>query len=157
MKQLIGFIILTAVLFGCHRDKKNCCKPNTVIKTDTVVIYRDTSDSRFFWAIGQIESGNIDSITGDSGLGIGRFGIYDICLTGTGLKTSLGYVHTDMMDSVASRRVFWAMMGIFAHEHYKRNGRYPTYEELARKWCGGPVGDEKTVTLKYKNKFNQVF
>jgi hypothetical protein len=55
-----------------------------------------------------------------------------------------------------SEAVFWAMMGIFCHLHYQKHGHYPTYQELSRKWAGGPNGEEKAATLKYLNKFKSL-
>jgi hypothetical protein len=146
MKQMIGFIILFLLLFGCQR-------PEPEIIVNTITIYRDTSSFDFIDKIAQIETGANDSLSGENGAGRGRFGIYDICVKGSGLKDLLGFTHYDMHAREKSEAVFWAMIGIFCHLHYQKHGHYPTYEELARKWAGGPNGEEKAVTLKYLNKF----
>jgi hypothetical protein len=146
MKQLIGFITLCSVLFGCQKPE-----PEVIVKT--FIIYRDTCDSDFMRKIGQIESGGMDSISGENGRGIGRYGIYEIAVIGSGLNALLNYQHDDMYTREKSDRVFWAMMGIFTHLHWQKYGQPPSYEDLARKWAGGPNGERKDATLKYLMKF----
>jgi hypothetical protein len=142
--QIGAFAILCGLL---------CLKPTHVIHKETVIVYRDTCDSEFISKIAQIETGGNDSTVAENGQGRGRYGIYDICVTGTGLKSLLGFTHADMNNPEMSTAVFWAMMGIFCYVHHQKHGIYPTYEELARKWAGGPNGDEKQTTLKYLNKY----
>jgi hypothetical protein len=146
MKQLIRLTILCFTLYGCSH-----AEPTVIIKE--VIVYRGTCDSEFIRKIGQIESGNIDSITGENNAGRGRFGIYNICVKGSGMTDLLGYSHFDMYNAEKSKHVFWATMGIFCHTFAQKNGRYPTYEELARMWCGGPAGYKSNKTLKYLNKY----
>jgi hypothetical protein len=146
IKQTIGFIALCLTLFGCQRPQ-----PEVYVKT--IIIYRDTCDSEFIRKIGQIESGGLDSISGENGAGIGRYGIYEIAVIGSGMAALLNYSHSDMYRKEASDRVFWAMMGVFCHLHWQKYGQPPTYEELARKWSGGPNGENKDATLKYLKKF----
>lgn len=150
-KQTIGFIALIITLFGCSQPKP---EPTVIVKC--ITIYRDTCDSEFIRKIGQIESGNLDSISGDNGKGIGRYGIYEIAVIGSGMAALLNYNHKDMYKRECSERVFWAMMGIFTHLHWQKYGHPPTYEELARKWAGGPNGEQKTATLKYLKKFKSL-
>lgn len=144
--QIFAFAVLVGLL---------CLKPKHIdhIHTNTVIVYRDTCDSNFMRKIAQIETACNDSTVAENGQGRGRFGIYDVCVTGTGLKTLLGFTHADMNNKEFSTAVFWSMMGIFCHTHYQKHGSYPTYEELARKWAGGPDGELKETTLKYLNKF----
>jgi hypothetical protein len=146
IKQTIGFIILCLTLFGCQKPE-----PEVIVKT--FIIYRDTCDSDFMRKIGQIESGGMDSISGENGRGIGRYGIYEIAVIGSGLNALLNYQHDDMYTREKSDRVFWAMMGIFTHLHWQKYGQPPSYEDLARKWAGGPNGERKDATLKYLRKF----
>lgn len=153
MKQLTAFIILIAVLFGCKQTPTKQIEPTIIYLTDTV--YVDTCDSEFIRKIGQIESGNTDSITGDSGRGKGRFQIYNICVKGSGLHDLLGYSHNDMFNKEKSVHVFWATMGIFCYSYAQKHGKYPSYEDLARMWCGGPEGYKKNATLNYLHKFKQ--
>lgn len=140
----------------------------SIIRTDTVTVYKDTCDSKFFKTIAEIESGamsmsKMDScylqmpIVGDGGRGKGHFQIYDICVKGTMLDKVLGYTHDSMFDLESSSHVFWSMMGIFSHYYYQKHKEYPSYEKLARMWCGGPEGYKKSVTDKYANKFNEVY
>ena len=147
--QIAAFGLLVGLL---------CIKPKHVdhIYVKTVTVYRDTCDSEFIRKIAQIETGGNDSTVAEGGRGHGRFGIYDICVTGTGLKSLLGFTHADMNNPEMSTAVFWAMMGIFCHTHYQKHGAYPTYEQLARKWAGGPDGEVKESTLKYLNKFREL-
>ena len=147
-KQIIGFIALCFTLFGCQ-------KPEAEVYVKTIIIYRDTCDSEFIKKIGQIESGGTDSISGENGAGIGRYGIYEIAVIGSGMAALLNYQHPDMYRREASDRVFWAMMGIFCHLHRQKYGHYPSYEELARKWAGGSNGEQKAATLKYLDKFRK--
>lgn len=146
MKQLIGFIILCITLFGCQKTK-----PEVIVKT--IVIYRDTCDSEFQNKIAQIETGGLDSLAGENGAGRGRYGIYEICVIGSGLNALLGYNHKDMHTKEKSDHVFWAMIGVFTYLHWQKYGQPPSYEELARKWSGGPDGDKKQATLKYLKKY----
>lgn len=147
MKQLIGFIILCCTLFGCKKQQ-----PEIYVKT--VIIYRDTCDSEFIRKIGHLETGNTDSLFYAGGKG--RYGIYDVCVTGSGLRDLLGYRHEDMHDSTRSAHVFWAMMGIFCHQYAQKHGKYPTYEDLARMWAGGPNAYERESTLFYLSKFRKL-
>lgn len=145
-KKTIGFIALLVTLFSCQKPQ-----PEVIVKY--ITIYRDTCDSDFMRKIGQIESGEMDSISGDNGKGIGRYGIYEIAVVGSGMAALLNYNHKDMYKRECSDRVFWAMMGVLCHLHWQKYGRLPSYEELARKWAGGPNGEQKEKTLKYLNKF----
>lgn len=153
MKQLTAFIILIVVLFGCKQTPTKQIEPTIIYLTDTV--YVDTCDSEFIRKIGYLESGNTDSITGDSGRGKGRFQIYNICVKGSGLHDLLGYSHEDMFNKEKSVHVFWATMGIFCYSYAQKHGKYPSYEDLARMWCGGPEGYKKNATLNYLHKFKQ--
>jgi len=146
MKQLTAFLILISVLFGCQKPE-----PTVIVKT--ITIYRDTCDSEFIRKIGQIETGNSDSLTEVGGHGKGRFQIYNICVKGSGLTDLLGYSHDDMFNHEKSVHVFWATMGIFCHTYAQKHGKYPTYEELSRMWCGGPKGYKSNATLNYLHKF----
>jgi hypothetical protein len=153
MKQLIGLTILTAVLFGCSQPKP---EPNIKIKIVERIVYRDTCDSEFIRKIGQIESNNTDSVVEANGMGFGRYQIYNICVKGSGMTDLLGYTHADMFDKEKAEHVFWATMGIFCHTFAQKHGRYPTYEELARMWCGGSEGYKSNATLNYLNKFKKI-
>jgi hypothetical protein len=153
MKQLTGFLILIAVLFSCKQQPLKQIEPIIIYLTDTV--YVDTCDSEFIRKIGQIETGNTDSLTEINGHGKGRFQIYNICVKGSGLTDLLGYSHNDMFNAEKSKHVFWATMGIFCHTYAQKHGHYPTYEQLARMWCGGPEGYKKNATLNYLHKFKQ--
>lgn len=148
-KQTIGFIALIITIFGCQKPQ-----PEIIVKY--ITIYRDTCDSDFMRKIGHIESGSQDSISGDNGKGIGRYGIYEIAVVGSGMAALLNYQHEDMYKRECSDRVFWAMMGVFCHLHWQKYGQQPTYEELARKWAGGPTGERKEKTLKYLDKFRKL-
>jgi len=146
MKQAIAFIILVAVLFGCKKQQ-------TEIIYVHRIIYRDTCDSEFIRKIGQIESGNTDNAKSQHGYG--RYQIYNICVKGSGMTDLLGYSHDDMFKHEKSVHVFWATMGIFCHTYAQKHGHYPSYEELARMWCGGSEGYKSNATLNYLNKFRQ--
>jgi hypothetical protein len=58
-----------------------------------------------------------------------------------------------MFNAEKSQHVFWATMGIFCHTYAQKHGKYPTYEELARMWCGGSEGYKSNATLNYLHKF----
>ena len=153
MKQSIGFIILCLTLFGCQQSKPKC---EIKIKIVEKIVYRDTCDSEFIRKIGQLESGGIDSTIAEQGRGRGRYGIYNICVKGSGLADLLDITHESMHNKEYSDRVFWAVMGIFCHLYAQKHGKYPTYEELARMWAGGADGYKKESTLKYLNKFREL-
>lgn len=148
MKKLF---ILAAFSLGL-----GCQKPETRIITETVIIYRDTCDSQFQAKIGQIETNNLDSIIGDGGRAYGRYQIHEVCVKGSGLMDLLGYTHKDMFDSTKAEHVFWATMGVHSHTFAMRHGRYPSFEELARMWNGGPGGYQNPATLKYLEKFRKL-
>ena len=152
MKQIIGFIILCFIIIYCQQPKP---KAEIKIKIVEKIVYRDTCDSEFIRKIGQIETGNTDSLTEINGHGKGRFQIYNICVKGSGLTDLLGYSHNDMFNAEKSKHVFWATMGIFCHTYAQKHGHYPNYEQLARMWCGGPEGYKKNATLNYLHKFKQ--
>ena len=170
-KELVIFIIgLVIGVLGHNyiREAKVIYKTKEIVRTDTVTIYKDTCDSKFFKTIAEIESGamsmsKIDScylqtpIIGDGGRGKGHFQIYDVCVQGTMLNKVLGYTHDTMFDLESSSHVFWSMMGIFSHYYYQKHREYPSYEKLARMWCGGPLGYQKSATDRYANKFNELY
>jgi len=139
---------------------------DTIVKTQ--IVYRDTSDSQFFKAILEIESGTITMFEKDStyldkqisaehGRGKGHLGIYEVCVRGTGFHKVLGYTHDDMFELEKSSHVFWAMMGIFVDRFSRKYGRYPTREELSRMWSGGPDGHKKKSTKRYETKFKKLY
>lgn len=148
MRNLI-FILAAFCIIGCQEPKKE-------IIYKTIYVYRDTCDSEFIRKIGEIESLNTDNAIGDGGRAIGRYGIHDICVKGSGLHDLLNYNHKDMADSVKAEHVFWAVMGINCHTYAMRHGKYPTYEDLARMWNGGPIGYKMNATLKYLEKFREL-
>lgn len=152
MKQLIGFIILTAVLFGCQKPKEH--KPKVIVKT--FIIYRDTCDSEFIKKIAYLESGGRDSTVGDGGRAKGRYGAHNIAVTASGLRDLMGYTHDDMFNPDKASHVFWALMGVFSYKYYIKHGKYPTYEDLARMWNGGERGYLKKSTLKYLKYFRKL-
>jgi hypothetical protein len=154
MKYLTLLVILIAILFSCKQQPLKQIEPIIIYLTDTV--YRDTCDSEFIRKIGQIETGNNDSLTEVGGHGKGRYQIYNICVKGSGLTDLLGYTHNDMFKHEKSVHVFWATMGIFCHTYAQKHGHYPTYEQLARMWCGGPEGYKNNATLNYLNKFRKL-
>ena len=150
-QQILGFIILCSVLFGCKRTE-----PEVIVRVIERVVYRDTCDSEFIRKIGEIETGNNDDMSGENDMGRGRFGTYEICVRGSGLMDALGYTHEDMHDPKKSKHVFWAMMGIFTYQYWSKYGQPPTYEDLARMWAGGPNGYQKESTLRYLDKFRSL-
>ena len=147
MKKLL--IILPAILlFSCKQ-----AEPQIIVKTK--IIYRDTCDSKFIHAIGELETLNNDSLVGDGGRAFGRYQIHSCAVTGSGLEKALGYQHKDMKDSVKAEHVFWAIMGINSYVYAQKYGQYPSYEDLARMWNGGPNGYKMEATLNYLKKFRQ--
>jgi len=142
--------LIAAIIYAGYKPK-----PEVYVKT--IYITRDTcdTDSDFINAIGEIETLNTDSLIGDSGRAYGRYQIYDICVTASGLKNLLNYEHKDMFDSVKSERVFWAVMGINCHTYAQKYGKYPEYSDLVRMWNGGPLGYQNEATLNYLKKFEQ--
>ena len=154
MKYLTLLVILIAVFFSCKQQPLKKIEPIIIYLTDTV--YVDTCDSEFIRKIGQIESNNTDSVIEANGHGYGRYQIYNVCVKGSGMTDLLGYSHNDMFNHEKSQHVFWATMGIFCHTYAQKHGHYPTYEELARMWCGGSEGYKKNATLNYLHKFRKL-
>jgi len=142
--------LIAAIIYAGYKPK-----PEVYVKT--IYITKDTcdTDSDFINAIGHIETLNTDSLIGDSGKAYGRYQIYDICVTASGLKNLLNYEHKDMFDSVKAERVFWAVMGINCHTYAQKYGKYPDYSDLVRMWNGGPLGYQNEATLNYLKKFEQ--
>lgn len=151
MRYLIVGITMAVVSFTCIR-----CSTEPEIQIEYITVYRDTCDSEFIAKIGSIETGGTDSITAEHGMGVGRYGIYNVCVKGSGMMDMLCYEHMDMVSKEKSDHVFWAMMGIFCYQYAQKNGRYPSYEDLARMWAGGPTGYKKDSTLKYLRKFKTI-
>ena len=151
MRDVILFCLLIAAIIYAGN------KPQSEVIVKTIYVTRDTcnTDSDFIRAIGQIESKNTDSAIGDGGRAIGRYQIHDICVKASGLKDLLNYQHKDMADSVKAEHVFWAVMGINCHTYAMKHGKYPTYDELARMWNGGPNGHNMKATLGYLKKFKE--
>jgi hypothetical protein len=153
MRDVIIFcLLIAAVIYAGSKPKQ---QPEVIVKT--VYVTRDTcdTDSDFIRAIGQIETNNTDNVVGDGGRAIGRYQIHDICVKGSGLKDLLNYQHKDMADSIKAEHVFWATMGVHCYTYAQKYGSYPSYEELARMWNGGPNGYQMEATLGYLKKFKQ--
>lgn len=149
MRKYLSILAVFYLGIGCQESKKE-------IIYKTIYVYRDTCDSEFMRKIGEIESFNTDNAIGDGGRALGRYGIHSVCVKGSGLESLLGYTHKDMQDSTKSMHVFWAAMGVNCHLYAQKYGKYPTYEELARMWNGGPNGNEYKATLKYLEKFRSL-
>ena len=163
---LVGLVVGVLGHYYLGDEKIVHAPAEIIVKTDT--LYRDTCDSKFFKTIAEIESGAIsmsklDScylqspVLGDGGRAKGHFQIHDVCVQGTMLNKVLGYNHDNMFDLESGSHVFWSMMGIFSHYYYQKHKEYPSYEKLARMWCGGPLGYQKTATDRYAKKFNEVY
>lgn len=151
MKDIILIsMLIAAIIYAGY-------KPKPEVIFEKIYVTRDTcdSDSDFIRAIGQIESNNTDNVVGDGGRAIGRYQIHDICVKGSGLKDLLNYQHKDMADSIKAEHVFWATMGVHCYTYAMKYGNYPSYEELARMWNGGPNGYQMQATLGYLKKFKQ--
>lgn len=164
MKNLIICIFASFIIFLLNYRPKS--DPEIIVKYMT--IYRDTCDSKFFKTMLEIESGAIslsamDScytqacIQGEGGAGKGHLGIYDVCVTGSGLHKVLGYTHESMFDLESSSHVFWSMMGLFYNYYYSRHKEAPSYEILARMWSGGPTGYQRESTKNYLKKFRELW
>jgi hypothetical protein len=155
---MIKDIILASALIIALIYAGNKPEPEPEVIVKTVTITRDTCnpDSDFIQKIGEIESGNIDTINEVGGKGKGRFQIYEICVKGSGLQDLLNYSQEDMYGRENSERVFWATIGIFCHLYAQKYGNYPSYEELARMWCGGLEGYKSNATLNYLNKYRKL-
>jgi hypothetical protein len=164
----VNVILFDIQLRELHKSQKIVIVKDTIHIVDTVVVYRDTCDSHFMKTIGEIETGlktfseqNPDyysvKIDGENKRGKGHFGIYEICVKGTGFHKSLGYTHDDMYNFEKSVHVFWAMMGIQAYRFRRKHNRNPTYEELARMWAGGFTSYNTNNTVAYATKFRKVW
>lgn len=136
----------------------------TVKSIDTVILYKDTSDSHFFKCLLETENGIITKakkypnrlhypIIGDGGLGYGAFGMHESYVKGSGLPQVLGYKHEDMFDLEKASHVFWAKTGINCYRFKQKYGRYPTWTEIAMMHNGSIHSWEKCI--RYKTKFEE--
>ena len=91
-----------------------------------------------------VESSGKDLAIGDHGKAIGCLQIHREVVLDVNKFTGSHYRHQDMTNRVAARAVCEAYL-----QHY---GKGATTEQLARRWNGGPKGDQKQATAAYWRK-----
>lgn len=135
----------------------------TMVETDTIIEYRDTSDSQFLKTIIELECSGYSKLAkgkevypkvGDGGKAIGIFQMHESYFN-CKLAQALDYKYEDMLRPDKSFHIFWAKMGIYADWFYREFGRVPTHEELARMHNGSRKGHNRDSTLRYRNKFRK--
>ena len=105
---------------------------------------------QLFTIIGQVESGNDDTATGDNGKSIGRYQIQKAYYTDAlqyepGLRK---YKYHQMRNHKIAQRVMIA--------YFQRYAKKWTAEELCKLHNGGPKGPSKKATEPYWRKIQQL-
>lgn len=103
-------------------------------------------------AIGKTETlgqKNRDKAVGDKGKAFGRYQIHPEVVIDVNNYYKTSYKHSDMFDPIKAADVFNKYMTIQAKRYYKRTGKAPNYEVLARMWNGGPMGYKNVNTTNY--------
>jgi hypothetical protein len=91
-----------------------------------------------------VESSGNDLAIGDQGRAIGCLQIHRAVVVDVNRFTGSHYRHSEMTNRTIARAVCEAYL-----RHY---GKGCTTEQLARRWNGGPTGDQKSATLPYWRK-----
>ena len=96
-------------------------------------------------AIEQVESGGDPDAVGDGGKAVGILQIHPITARDANrIEGHDKYSLEDREDVSKSREIFWTIT-----DHYSEG---ESYETIARRWNGGPDGDEQEATRKYWEK-----
>jgi len=103
-----------------------------------------TTISNLISALIIVESSGNDLAVGDGGKAIGPLQIHKAVILDVNRITGSNYRHQDMTNRVQARAVCEAYL-----RHY---GKGATTEQLARRWNGGPKGDQKQATAAYWRK-----
>jgi len=114
------------------------------------------SESRFFEALGQIESGGDPAAIGDNGGAVGVYQIQEVYVDD--VNRILGkrvFTYSDRRDPAQSKRMVTIYLQHYATE--RRLGRAVTVTDMARIHNGGPNGWKKKATLAYGEKFERIY
>ena len=103
-----------------------------------------TTISNLITALIIVESSGNDLAIGDGGRAIGPLQIHRGVVLDVNRITGSNYRHQDMTNRAQARAVCEAYL-----RHY---GKGDTTEQLARRWNGGPKGDQKQATAAYWRK-----
>lgn len=103
-----------------------------------------TTISNLISALIIVESSGNDLAVGDGGKAIGPLQIHRGVVLDVNRITGSSYRHQDMTNRAQARAVCEAYL-----KHY---GKGATTEQLARRWNGGPKGDQKQATAAYWRK-----
>jgi hypothetical protein len=103
-----------------------------------------TTISNLITALIIVESSGNDLAIGDGGRAIGPLQIHRGVVLDVNRITGSNYRHQDMTNRAQARAVCEAYL-----RHY---GKGATTEQLARRWNGGPKGDQKQATAAYWRK-----
>ena len=103
-----------------------------------------TTISNLISALIIVESSGNDRAIGDNGKAIGPLQIHREVVLDVNRITGSHYRHQDMTNRAQARAVCEAYL-----KHY---GNGATPEQLARRWNGGPKGDQKQATAAYWRK-----
>lgn len=101
-------------------------------------------------ALIMVESAGNDHAVGKDGKSFGPLQITDICREDVNRIAGTHFTREDCFNRVTSA----VMLHIYL-DHYctrKRIGRWPTWEDAARIWNGGPDGWRENCTLAYWRK-----
>lgn len=91
-----------------------------------------------------VESSGNDQAVGDQGRALGPLQIHRAVVTDVNRFTGSHYRHSEMTNRAIARKVCQAYL-----ERYALGA---TAEQAARRWNGGPRGDQKPATLGYWRK-----
>ena len=103
-----------------------------------------TTISNLISALIIVESSGNDLAVGDGGKAIGPLQIHKAVILDVNRITGSNYRHSEMTNRAQARAVCEAYL-----RHY---GKGATTEQLARRWNGGPKGDQKQATAAYWRK-----
>lgn len=98
-------------------------------------------------ALVAVESGGNAAAVGDHGQALGLLQIHAGVVLDVNKFAGTHYVHADAFNPAAARRICSLYL-----EHYvttARLGHYPTVQDYARVWNGGPQGWRRSATLGY--------
>jgi len=103
-----------------------------------------TTISNLISALIIVESSGNDLAVGDGGKAIGPLQIHKAVIVDVNRITGSNYRHSEMTNRAQARAVCEAYL-----RHY---GKGASTEQLARRWNGGPKGDQKQATAAYWRK-----
>lgn len=156
---LLGFIACFVVVGGITPSKVETVPiihelcPENIVYTDTVDLFFSTLAKM----LDEVETKSVqDPALGDYRvigndtvpMARGRWQIWNHYVKDSGT----GYTHREMHDSTKAYHTMFNWNLRYMKSFVKTEGRYPTWQEMARCHNGGPRGYRRNSTLKYLKK-----